>query len=189
MKIDRKLHLVIPITDDDRENAPIVAWVHSTPISTQTFDTFWKPISKSFAAIWTSGLGIVSGPLVADKILREISQDMEIWEGDNGVQKGLMEEIYRLTNVMVIGDDGWTMLPYKIAKRDKLSAEDALEVEAAIVFFILISATQRRNQVRSILNSAMALWGAQIESSNATEFVNFLRTSTPPAISGAKATS
>lgn len=184
MRIDKKLNLIIPITD---ENDNTVAYVHSTPISSDVFDTYFLPIAKAFSSIYSEGLGFAGGPRIADKMLRKVSQELGVWEGPTGVQNGLIAEIHRLTNVLAVGKNGWEMLPYHVAKKTVLNADDAAEIDAALVFFGLGSVMFRRAQVADLVGGAMKLWGAQIESLSCTEYMNSLRTSTAGASSGVMA--
>lgn len=177
MRIDRKLNLVIPILDADGKKT--VAYVHSTPISSEVFDTYFLPIAKTFSAIYSEGLGIVAGPRIADKMLRKVSTDLGVWDGPAGVQAGLVAEIHRLTNVIAVGKKGWETVPFDEAKeRGILHADDAAEVNAALTFFTVISVMQKKAELPRVLGGAMKLWGSQIESLSCTEFMNSLRTST-----------
>ena len=56
MKINRALNLVIPI---DSEKGQL--FVHSTPISREIFEQYFLVISKTFAAIFSEGLGAIAG--------------------------------------------------------------------------------------------------------------------------------
>jgi hypothetical protein len=183
MKIDKKLNLVIPVTQDDDSKI----YVHSTPISSEVFDTFFLPIAKTFSAIYSEGLGIIAGPRVADKLLRKVSKDLGIWDGPDGVQMGLINEIHRNTLVLAAGKKGWEMIPFDHAARDILSKDDVAEIEAALTFFTVASAMHRKSDQAEILGGAMKLWGAQIESLTSTEYMNSLRTSTAVASIGATA--
>lgn len=191
MKINRKLNLVIPVDRGDEGTI----YVHSTPISREVFERYFLVISKTFAAIYTEGLGIAAGPRVASLLLRKVAEDMggtderaraAAWED---VQNGLMAEIKRLTNVVVSGHGGWTTLPFQEAvDRKMLDPDDASEVENALAFFTVASAMHKKSELPTILTGAASLWGGQIVSSNSTEFAASLPISTPDGNSGAKAT-
>lgn len=184
MEISRKLNLVIPIEGDDGN---IVAYVHSAPISREVFETYFLPVSKTFSAIYAEGLGSVAGPRVAAMMLKRIATDLGQWDGPAGVERGLVAEIRRLTNVLAPGDRGWETLPYDEAmKRGILSSDDAAEVDNAVTFFTVASAMHRRSELRPILDGAGRLWGAQTSSLNSTEFAASLPISKPDANSGEK---
>lgn len=183
MKIDKRLNLVIPILDDEGER--IRAYVHSTPIKSSTFDAYYMTIAKSFSRIHGSGLGVIAGPRVADKILRDVAKEDGVWDTPDGVRSGLVNEIQRLTNVLRVGDKGWESLPYEQAKKQEvISAEDASEVDAAIAFFTLASAMHRKQDLPALLGGAASLWGAQITSFNSSEFMSSLKASTAPENTG-----
>jgi len=197
LKINKRLNLVIPIFEDlpedadeqTKEAAQPIAYVHSTPISADTFDRYYLVIAKTYAAIYSEGLGMVGGPRVADKLLKTIATDMKIWDSVGGVKMGLMEEIYRLTNVIAVNPTkgGWE--PYQWGDAKKLgiiSNEDASEVEAALIFFMCCSTMHRRSQVETLAGAAMKLWGARIESLDCMAFMNSLTTSTAIGTTGEK---
>lgn len=173
MKLDRRLNLVIPVERGDGTTV----YAHSAPISADIFDTYFLPIAKTFSAIYAEGLGPIAGPRVADKVLRKVAQEMGIWDTPGGVQHGLVAEIRRLTNVLLPGKNGWELLPYEDALKQKtIDQDDAHEIEAALTFFMVASAMHRRADLEAILNGAMNLWGARTELLSCTEFLNSLRT-------------
>jgi len=163
LKINRKLHLVIPVEQGDK-----TLYVHSTPVGTETFDMFYLPIAKTFSAIYTEGLGMVAGPRIAAKLLRTVSESLNRWEE---VQKGLVAEINRLTNVFSPTDTGWKMIPLDDAIRTNvIDAEDTAEVENAIVFFTLVSLMHNKTEREIVIQGAVKLWGARAELLNCTAF-------------------
>lgn len=172
MKIDKKLNLVLPIVD---ENGEPTAYVHSTPIGSNVFDMYFLPLARTYSAIFSLGLGPVAGPKVADKMLKKMSIDIKMWDGEAGVERGLIAEIHRLTQVIAPGKNGWETIPYKYAKDSGvLSKEDAAEVDAAIVFFIVTSAMHPKAELKDYLQAMCSNWGARIELLNCTEFQNSL---------------
>lgn len=181
MRIDKRLYLIIPVTRADGSEI----FVHSSPISSDLFDKYYLPIAKTFSAMYSQGLGALAGPRIADKLLRQMSQDLGVWDTQDGVQNGLLAEIHRLTNVLMPGKQGWVTVPFYDAKRQKqLDAEDCAEVEAAVVFFIVASAMHHRSHLLGLLEGAMSLWGAEVKSLTCTEFRNSLPTSTKGASTG-----
>lgn len=183
-RISKNLNLVIPVTRTD--GAEI--FVHSTPISADVFDTYFLPISKTFAAIYGQGLGMLAGPRVADKLLKKVSKELGEWEGPGGVEQGLMAEIRRSTTVMAPGKGGWEMLTFDDAvKMQQIDKDDAAEIEGALVFFMVSSAMHRKQDLPQILGGAMKLWGARTDVSNSTDYLNSLRTLTVVGSSGGTA--
>ena len=180
MKIDRHLHLVIPVECDNGTKK----YVHSTPIGQSVFDSYFKIIARTFAEIHS--LGILAGPRVAHKLLQEVATDMGFWEDIRrpgvapvvGVKNGLVAEIHRLTNVVAPGEKGWETLPYYDAvKNGVLDAADEMEVEAAICFFTVGSTLHSKAEM-NMLTLQLDNWSGRIESLTCTEFRNSLAIST-----------
>jgi hypothetical protein len=156
MKINEKLHLVMPIYD---ENDAIRAWVHSTPISREVFEAHFLLISKTFSAIHSEGLGDIAGPRVAALIMRRIAARNK----DDESMTSLTNEIRRLTNVSMKTPNGWEMIPFQeVVNNGSVSADDLAEVENALAFFIVVSAMHRKQVAAELLPGAAKLWGAQI---------------------------
>jgi hypothetical protein len=186
MKIDRKLNLVIPIYDADNDEK-IIAYVHSTPITSQTFEVYWEVLGVTFNYFYSGGLGLAASARLAAKALKKCAIQLNAWEGDAGVERGLMAEIHRLTNVLYVGDKGWQSIGYYDAKKLKIVSEDDLAVvESAIVFFTVFSVMHRKKDLPNVLAAAYALWGARIESLSCTEFMSSLVTSTESVTTGVR---
>lgn len=181
MRIDKRLYLIIPVTCADGSEI----FVHSAPISSDVFDKYYLPIAKTFSAMYSQGLGAIAGPRVADKLLRQMSQELGMWDGGDGVHNGLVAEIHRLTNVLLPSERGWMTVPfYDARQKGQLEPEDAAEVEAAIVFFTVASAMHRRRDLQGLLESATSLWGAEVKSLTCTAFLTSLQTLTATESSG-----
>lgn len=184
MKIDKKLNLVVPV---ETENGSI--FVHSMPISREIFDKYVFIISKTLSVLYDEGLTVFAGPRVAATMLKNIAVERGIWEGDEGVEKGLMNEIRRLTNIVSVGDQGWvTSQFYDAAKSGVIDAETIAEVEGNIVFFTCVSLMHKRKEVPELLQGMNEIWGTQNTSLNCTEWANSLPTSTAEESSGEKVT-
>lgn len=174
MEIDKKLNLVIPVARDDGE-----IYVHSTPISNAVFKRYYKPIAKAFASIYKDGLDVTVGPRIAAFALEEAARDLGVWEGDGGVENGLMNEIRQRSNVVLPTKEGWRAIPLDDALRDKRFSEDeASEVENLICFFIAASAVHTAEDRAVALHGMTTLWKGQLSSSNSSEFAASLPTST-----------
>jgi hypothetical protein len=187
MNIDRRLHLVIPIVDDEGKNSKVIAYVHSSSISSEVFHAYYKPMGRALGSIYQSGL-FSMGPRLAHLSLRDAAKELGIWEGEHGVERGLVQEIYRNTVFLRPGKEGWESIPYGQARAQKIiTAEDADEIDGAIVFFTLASSLHRRVEAEGIITEASRLWSARIESLNSTEFQNSLATSKKDESFGATA--
>ncbi|KWN80871.1 hypothetical protein WM24_23850 [Burkholderia ubonensis] len=180
MKLDRKLNLVLNIESGH---------VHHAPISKEVFERYFLPISKTFTRIYAEGLGSMAGPRVAAMMLKKVAQDDNIWEGVDGVENGLMNEIRRLTNVVLPSEQGWSTLPYYEALRqDMLDEDEVSEVENALCFFTCAVSMHKKNERNVIVGAMTLFWGGQITSSGLMEFARSLPTSTADENTGEKAT-
>src|SRR5215467_4070318 len=101
--LNRKLNLVLSV---DTEKGPI--HVHSSPIGRQVFEDNFLVISRAFTAVYTNGLGPVTGPRVAFLLLQEQAKTLGVWEK---TQQSLIGEIHRLTMVLAPGEKGWESMP------------------------------------------------------------------------------
>ena len=185
MEIDRKLNLVIGI-----DQGKWTIYVHSMPISAEIFKRYYKVIGRTFSEIFKTGLDFTAGPRVAAMLLEDVARALNMWDGTDGVQNGLLNEIRRLTHVVLPDQGGaWTVLPMEeVVRRKLISDEDLSEVDNAIVFFIVSSAMHRRPTLKAMMEGAALLWGGQITQSNVTEFAAGLQTLMPAENTGAKAT-
>lgn len=190
MQIDKSLKLVVPVYAEDGKT--ITAYVHSTPLAAATVDSNFLLLSQTFAGIFNQGLGIGAGPAVAARLFRSIAENTKQWVTDEvppqpGPGQMLLEEIRRLTLVIVQDGTGWIPLPLSVAvQQNKLSDEDRAEVENVIVFFIVVSATLPRSQRRVMLQDGAELFAARITSLSSTELAASLKTSTGDGSSGGK---
>ncbi len=184
MKIDQRLNIVIPVEVDKS-----TYYVHSCPVSREVFEEFFEVISRTFARIFTSGLGVIAGPRVAGLTLRNIAKEMGVWDGPAGVEQGLINEVRRLTHVLVPNPtgQGWTTLLLQEALDGNLiSADDASEVENALAFFIVNSAMLRKSDLAGVLAGAAKLWDAQTTLLTSTAFASSLPTLIEADNSGTK---
>jgi len=185
MHIDESLNIVIPVDRDDGTTVH----VHAAPITRECFKQYWLPLSKAFTLIYSEGLHL-AGPRIAADALRKVSEDLRVWDGPMGVERGLMPEIRRLANVVAPGAGnghgrGWQMVPYADAvKSELINEEDADEIEGALVFFTLAWRLNRRVERKGLIDGLVALWGASTSSQSLSEFADSLPTSTETANTG-----
>ncbi|HEY4153497.1 MAG TPA: hypothetical protein VGM38_09270 [Pseudolysinimonas sp.] len=189
MRIDESLNIVVPV---DRTDGTTV-YVHAAPISREVFQRYWLPLSKAFALIYGEGLHL-AGPRIAAMSLQKVSEDLRVWDGPMGVQRGLMPEIRRLANVVAPGAGsnghatGWQMIPYDDAlKAELIDQEDGDEIDGVLVFFTLAWRLNLRKERKGLIDGLVALWGAQTSSSSLSEYAASLPISTETANTGATA--
>ncbi len=180
MEINKKLHLVIPLEQGDGSTV----YAYSVPIDKIVFERYYKIFAKCFSEIYGGGLGIMSAPRVAAMIMKDAAKELGMWDGPEGAEHGLVNEIRRLTYVVALTEKGWEPIPWHEAITRKLiDDEDVSEVENAIAFFTVAWHYHRRSDRMGILEGASKLWGGHLESLGYTEFCASLPTSTEDAIS------
>lgn len=190
MKINRHLNIVIPIDRDDGTKI----YVHAAPIRTETFETYYLVLSRAWSNIMQHG---IADPQVFIKIstlsLMQMAKEtargpgLNWFEGPDGVggERGLIAEMIRLSNVVVSSDEnGWGSVPLQQALSDGTIDEvEKKEVLEILTFFTLISHVASRDHKRMFLEYLYAM-GVPNTSSNSTEYVTFLKTSTIEDASG-----
>lgn len=183
MKIDRKLNIVIPVEVEGKG----LVYIHSAPISRDVFEQFYLELGKVFSQCFDSvnqAHLALSAPQLAYPALKKMSMDAGSWEM---VKKGLINEIVRLTNVMIAGDNGWESIPFDLAvKREMLDEDTESEVLSAIVFFTAISRVAPKDLRTAFLEMAGSLRNWQILPSDATEYLNGLMMSAKAVPTGKK---
>lgn len=181
MKLDRKLNLVMPLS-----TAAGDIYVHSTPISREIFERYYKPIARAYAAMFSEKYTVYSSPKIAKLLLKDAAQELGVWDGADGVAQGLLPEIRRLTNVVVPGPNGWQTVPFDGARM--LDEDDLAEVENILVFFICVSAMSPKSDLQTMMGITSVIWKTQDTSLNCTDFASSLPTSIETANTGATET-
>ena len=167
-KLNRKLNLVLSIDNDD---GPV--HIHSCPIGRNVFEDNFLVISRAFTAVYTNGLGPVTGPRVAALLLKQEAQALGVWER---TQQSLIAEVHRLTNVVAPGNSGWEVMPFDVArKRDVIDEDTAAEVENCLIYFTCASSVHLKAELQVALEGLRTLWGAQTISLNVTEYTRSLQ--------------
>jgi hypothetical protein len=176
-KLNRKLNLVMSVETGDG-----TVHIHSVPIGREVFEDNFLVISRAFTAVYTNGLGPVTGPRVAALLLKQEAETLGVWPK---TQQSLMAEIYRLTNVIAPGPTGWETMPFDVArKRDILTDDEAAEVENCIVYFTCASSVHLKAELTVAMEGLRTLWNAQTTLSNATEYTRSLPISTQEETTG-----
>jgi hypothetical protein len=192
MKISRDLNLVLPV-----DTTSGTVYVHSTPVSRAIFEMYFKVFRKAATETLRDGIegAIQVGPATALLDLKDAAQSIPtrdrrstMWDGPDGVEHGLLPELWRLTNVLAPGPSGWQMVPFQecITRGEILNEDDIDQVGNAIAFFTVFWWILRGSpEVRAmVLNSMASLRGAVVTLSTCTEVLNSLQTSTVTANSG-----
>jgi hypothetical protein len=181
-KLNRKLNIVLKTEGVDGTDI----YIHSMPIGINTFKDNYLVISRTFTGIYTNGLGPVTGPKVAKYMLLDQAEQLGLKEH---TEKSLLLEVSRLTNAVVLGNNGWETLPYsEVKKRSLLDEESAEEAENILIYFTCASSVRLRTEIDLTFNGLQLLWDAQTTSLNVTEFMHSLPTSTPKENTGENVT-
>ncbi|MFZ4708224.1 MAG: hypothetical protein ACOYMH_00090 [Zwartia sp.] len=187
MKIDRNLNLVMQVQTESKGTV----FIHSTSISRSVFEQFYLELGKVFSQCFDSinqAHLALSAPQLAYPALKAISKQAGNWDGAGGVQFGLVNEIIRLTNVLVSGERGWESIPFDTAvKREVLNEDEEMEALSSLVFFTAISKVAPKDLKNSFLEMAGALRNWELTSLDSMEFMSGLPILTKKESTGKKA--
>lgn len=188
MKIDRNLNIVMPV--QTAKNG--LVYVHSAPISRSIFEQFYLEIGKVFSQCFDNinqAHLALSAPQLAYPALKSISMKAGNWDVPGGVKFGLVNEIVRLTNVMISGEQGWEVLPFDTAvKRGMLDEDEEAEALSAMVFFTAISKVAPKDLKDSFLEMAGSLRNWDLTSLDCMAYKNGLPILMPEEPTGEKVT-
>ncbi|PIJ48962.1 hypothetical protein BL250_16635 [Erwinia sp. OLTSP20] len=178
MKISRNLNLIVPV-----ETELGTAYVHSAPISKEVYREHFLILAKTFAAIFTEGLGIVAGPRVAYLFLEKIAKSNDAWDGSNGVHNTLVNEIIRLSSLVYpVEGKGWDTKPLDVAlEREIVDMDDVI---GELVFFTCVSSVNKPNQAKEVMDQVNGVWGSQTTSLSLMDWTASLQTLKPAANTG-----
>ena len=179
--LDSKLNLILPC---DTHLGEVYAF--STPISYGTFKRYYRVMARTWSIVVGLGGG-VSGPKVATMELEQTARDMNVWEGEAGVERGLVAEIRRLTNVVVPAEGGgWEPVPLMHAVQSGvLTEEDLQEIEGCLTFFMLAGQMQDRKLLETTRAGMSYLWQCRFTSLDCSAWIASSLTSTATATSSA----
>lgn len=171
MKIDRKLNLVMQIQTAERG----IIHVHSSSISRAIFEQFYLELGKVFSQCFDANNKAehlaLSAPQLAYPALKSIASQAGNWDGVGGVKLGLINEIIRLTNIMIAGDQGWETINLDTAiKREMIDEDEEAEILSSLVFFTAISKVAPKDLKNSFLEMAGSLRGWVLTSLDITEY-------------------
>jgi hypothetical protein len=152
--------------------------IHSTSISRSVFEQFYLELGEVFSQSFNSDNPkhiALSAPQLAYPALKSISTKLGNWDGAGGVKFGLVNEIIRLTNVIVSTENGWESIPFNIAvKNEVLNEDEESEAISSLIFFTAISKVAPRDWKDSFLEMAGALRSWVTTSLDSTEYQNGL---------------
>ncbi len=174
MRISKNLNIVIKV--DTAEKGEV--FVHSSPISRDVFEKYYNELGQVFTE---SLKGVdqahmaLSAPQIAYPSLKAISKKLGTWDGVDGVKAGLINEIIRLTTVIVANNNGWDSLPFNVAlKNEALDEDDEAEILSNLVFFTVISKVAPKDLRSSFLEIVGSLRDWEYLSLTPLEYINGL---------------
>jgi hypothetical protein len=189
--INEALNLVLPIKSDD---TGVRLYAFHSPISREVFEANYELLGAVKAKLMSKGpaYNISSGPVIAALTLRDEGRKdaAENGEQGDGGAAALLNELKRLTVVLVPTANGWETIPVDASiAQGHLDAEDWSETESAIVFFTCLCAMAKRADKAKFAAGAASILKGSTTSSTATAFSDSLPTSTTTAPSVTKAAS
>ena len=174
MRIDRNLSLVMQVQTESNGTVHI----HSTSISRSVFEQFYLELGKVFSQCFDSinqAHLALSAPQLAYPALKSIATKAGNWDGAGGVKFGLVNEIIRLTNVIVSTEKGWEIMPFDVAvKQEILNEDEEAEAISSLVFFTAISKVAPKDLKNSFLEMAGALRSWELIFLECTEYMSGL---------------
>jgi len=186
VKIDRNLNLVMQVQTGRNG----LVYIHSASISRSVFEQFYLELGKVFSQCFDSinqAHLALSAPQLAYPALKSLAIKAGNWDGNGGVKFGLINEIVRLTNVIMSTEKGWETIPFDVAvKREILDEDEEAETLSSLVFFTAISKVAPKDLKNSFLEMAGALRNWEISSLDCTAFQNGLPIQTKPETTGKK---
>jgi hypothetical protein len=170
MRLNKQLNLVIPVDTDDGR-----IFIHSAPISRDIFEEFYAELGKVFSQCFDSmnqAHLALTAPQLAYPALKKIATEAGTWDS---VKKGLINEIIRLTNIAMPGDNGWESIPFDLAiKREMLDEEVESEALSSLCFFTVLYRVAPKDLRTAFLEMAGSLRNWQLTSSSCTEYLTGL---------------
>jgi len=167
-----------------------LVYIHSASISRSVFEQFYLELGKVFSQCFDSinqAHLALSAPQLAYPALKSLAIKAGNWDGNGGVKFGLINEIVRLTNVIMSTEKGWETIPFDVAvKREILDEDEEAETLSSLVFFTAISKVAPKDLKNSFLEMAGALRNWEISSLDCTAFQNGLPIQTKPETIGKK---
>lgn len=170
MKIDRKMNIVLELELSDGRPAH----VHSVPVDNKVCETNWMFISVVMTRLYGK-LG--ANPAAVSRVCYHMMRDLIAEDPQfRNVEQSFLQELWRLTNVSIPGERGWETIPFYECMQENnpyLSPGDVREVQNYICFFTAASWLHPRRELEGMYEYLIA-YGAQITSSNFTEYTSSL---------------
>lgn len=186
LKLDKRLNIALEVP---RENEPSL-FIHSVPIGKEVYEANYRLITRTAITMYGDGMAPGACARVAMLALRDTAKEMDgNGPGDQYRRsaESLLQEIWRLTNVLMPGLKGWETVPFHEIKTNNVLLEEQItEVENILAYFTVLSWFHRESERKDIYEM-LKTFGAQIVSLNVTEYSSSLPISTRGVTTGATA--
>jgi len=182
-KINRRLNLVL---ECERPGGAKV-FVHAVPISRETFEANFIAIGAAMTSLYKEGLHPTICTGMAYLALKKLMVERPADYG--ALDQMLLQEIWRLTNVLVPSDRGFETVPFAEAMQPGspyLDDEEIAEIMNYLCYFTCASWVHSQRDLRGVYEVLTAS-GARIISSDCTDFRSSLTISKPVVNTGATA--
>lgn len=185
--INKRLNLVLSVERLDKS----IVHVHSVPISREVYETHYTFITMVMSSMYSDDFSPATCSRIAYHRMRELAAREENRSRFGDIDKTLLAEIWRLTNVLVPGDRGWETVPfYEVMEgangQGPLDLDDVREVQNYICFFTAASWGHTSRGEREAMYEVLTRYGAQITPSDVTVHKNSLSISKPDENTGEK---
>lgn len=187
--INDELNLVVPVRVGE---GGVRLYAYHSPISREVFEANYRLLGAAKAALASKGVYFMMdvGPRIAALTLKDEGRKEAEEQGENGDggASALLEEIKRLTMILVPGASGWELMPVDSAlSQGAIDREEWSEAEAAIVFFTFHCALSRKAERGKVAKATASVLKGWNTSSTATAYAASLPTSTTNEASVGKA--
>lgn len=171
MKINRKLNFVFQVDLTDKSTG----YVHAMPISKEVYLKHIILLGKVYSYIFSENLHCVSGPRIAYFLLKQICEEAKTWEGADGVENTLINEIIRLSNLVYpVEGKGYDSMPLDVAiEKGVIDLDEAIN---ELVFFTCFSAINKPDQLAVWMDRVSLLWQSVTTFLNVTEWIDSIKT-------------
>lgn len=173
MRIDGDLRMVFDVG---------ASKAYHVPLSRDLYDVYYDVIASAAGKLFAKGgyYQVVAAPRIAARVLRDEGDRPDPDTGEARKRgTALLQELQRLTTILVHDDTGWHEMPVAAAlARKAIDAEDWDDCEAEIVFFTCHYWMSSRTRRSAVVDAVASAVGASATSLTPTAYCASLTTST-----------
>ena len=117
--INKALNLVIQVQAEDESY-----YVHAAPIRREAFEKYFMVMTKAYTDLAANGL-LSQGARISAMMLKQVAEDLD--KSEHAAE--LLQEIRRLSNVIIATPKGWESIPLAVAvERELIDADDVFDL-------------------------------------------------------------